>query len=73
MEAPDIEPRLEGLPVDDSRSIVEFLADAWNPQPDRGWETALNPLTRDENLELFETIDLVRMVELIQVGMDALK
>ena len=65
----DNEPRIAGLKVDDTRSIVEFLADAWKPQPDRGWETCLNPLTRSQNLELFETVDLARMVDIIQAGL----
>ena len=68
----DNEPRITGQTVDDSRSIVEFLADAWTPKVDRGWETSLNPLTRSQNLELFETVDLARMVEVIQVGLSSL-
>lgn len=69
----DQEPRIANLLVDDDRSIVDFLADAWKPHAELGWETCLNPLTRDQNQELFETIDLARMVELIQTGMNALK
>lgn len=65
----DDEPRVDGLPVDDPRSIVEFLADTWKAQTDKGWETGINPLSRDENLELFETVDLARMVELLQRGL----
>jgi hypothetical protein len=67
----DSEPRLLGLPVDDPRSIVDFLADAWQPRPEKAWETGINPLTRTQNLELFETVDFARMVELIQIGLSA--
>jgi hypothetical protein len=65
----DNEPRIQGLAVDDTRSIREFLADTWKPRADRGWETGLNPLTRSQNQELFETVDLARMVDLIQFGL----
>jgi len=66
------EPRITGLTVDDSRSIVEFLGDAWKPNGERSWETSLNPLPKLQNQELFETVDLARMVELIQVGLTSL-
>jgi SLOG cluster2/TIR domain len=66
------EPRLADLAVDDSRSIVDFLADAWKPRTDKPWETGINPLTRDENLELFETVDPTRMIELLVKGLSGL-
>lgn len=69
----DKEPRIAGLDVDDDRSISDFLADAWKTQEKRGWETCLNPLTREENLELFETVDLGRMIELIETGLSRTK
>ena len=69
----DNERRLPNLLVDDSRSMVEFLADAWKPNAGQGWATCLNPLTRSQNLELFETVDLARMVELVQVGLNAIR
>ena len=69
----DKEPRIAGLDVDDDRSITDFLADAWKTQEKRGWETCLNPLTREENLELFETVDLGRMIELIETGLSRTK
>ena len=69
----DNESRIDGLPVDDSRSIVEFLRDAWQPSPDKGWETRINPLTREQNVELFETVDLARMVDLLHRGLAALE
>lgn len=68
----DNEPRITGLTVDDSRSIVEFLCETWKQNTNRGWETCLNPLTRSQNVELFEAVDLARMVELVQVGMNAI-
>ncbi|MFN0055466.1 MAG: TIR domain-containing protein [Planctomycetales bacterium] len=66
----DNEPRVEGLTTDDPRSIVEFLADAWKRRPDKGWETGINPLTTSENLELFDTVDTGRMVELLVRGLE---
>jgi hypothetical protein len=68
----DDEQRIPDLEVDDTRSIVEFFADVWKPDADRGWETYLNPLTRAENLDLFQTVDISRMVKLIQIGLSAL-
>jgi hypothetical protein len=65
----DNEPRVIGSKVDDERSIAAFFADAWKSHSEWGWETCLNPLTREQNLELFETVDLARMVELIQCGL----
>jgi hypothetical protein len=61
------EARLDGLAVDDPKSIVEFLADAWN-KPKPGWETGINPLSRAANEELFTTPDLTRIVELVLEG-----
>jgi hypothetical protein len=68
----DDEQRVDGSTVDDTRSIVAFLADAWKPQPDKGWETGINPLTQAENLELFDTVDLARTVELLHRGLSAI-
>jgi hypothetical protein len=65
----DTELQIPGLAVDDPRSIREFLADVWKSPAVRGWETSLNPLTRSQNQELFETVDLARMVELVQCGL----
>jgi hypothetical protein len=66
----DDEPRITGLQTDDDRSIVQFLADTWEESDSRGWETRLNPLTRQQNQRLFETVDLSEMVELLQVGLN---
>jgi hypothetical protein len=65
------EPRVAEMQVDDPRSIADFLADAWKPRSDMGWETGINPLSRAQNLELFETVDLARMVELVLTGLNA--
>jgi hypothetical protein len=65
----DDEVRVDGLPVDDSRSIREFLAQAWQPRADRGWETGINPLPAAQNMELFETVDVSRIVELLHHGL----
>jgi hypothetical protein len=67
----DDEPRVPGLHTDDPRSIAAFLAEAWQTRAALGWETRLNPLTREQNLELFETIAPSRMVELLQIGLKA--
>jgi hypothetical protein len=67
----DDEERVAGLPVDDPRSIREFLAQAWQPRADSGWETGINPLSRGQNMELFETVDVSRMVELLQKGLSS--
>lgn len=65
----DREPRLSDLRTDDDRSVVQFIGDAWRPSASRGWETSLNPLTREQNLQLFETVDLARMIELLCIGL----
>jgi len=65
----DDEPRIEGLPTDDNRSIVQFLADTWQTGNDRGWETGINPLSRGQNQRLFDTVDLAEMVELLHSGL----
>lgn len=65
----DDEKRVDGLLVDDSRSIRAFLAQAWQQRADRWWETGINPLSRAQNVELFETVDVSRMVELLQKGL----
>ena len=67
------EPRVAEMQVDDPRSIADFLADAWKPRPHLGWETGINPLSREQNLELFATVDLARMVELVLTGLNATK
>jgi hypothetical protein len=68
------EARLDGLAVDDPKSIVEFLSDAWKtPKPALGWETRINPLSRAANEELFTTPDLTRIVELVLEGMGKIK
>lgn len=66
----DDEPCLTGLRTDDDRSIIQFLADTWQESDNRGWETRLNPLTKEQNQRLFETVDLSEMVELLQVGLN---
>jgi hypothetical protein len=66
------EPQTPGLAAEEPRPIVEFLADAWKPRADTNWETGINPLTREENIELFETVDLGRMSQLIEIGMRAM-
>lgn len=63
------EPRIQGLPTDDDRSIVQFLAENWQKGNDRGWETGLNPLTREQNLRLFETVDTAELVGLLHIGL----
>ena len=63
------EPRVNGLQTDEPRSIVRFLADAWKPRPDKNWETGINPLTVDQNLALFTTIDRAQIVELLKLGL----
>ncbi len=65
----DDEPRVPGLQTDDSRSIVKFLADAWNPRPDKHWETGINPLTIEQNQTLFTTIDRAQIVDLLKLGL----
>jgi hypothetical protein len=66
------EPRLDGLPTDHPKPIVDFLAEAWKPRPGTKWETGINPLTRDQNLELFESVDQARIVELVLTGLTGL-
>lgn len=67
------EERIEGLPVDDDRSIVEFLADAWKPKHGSKWGTGINPLSPDENLELFETVDCEKIITLILDGLSVVE
>jgi hypothetical protein len=69
----DDEARIEGLPVDDDRSIVTFLADTWTPKDGSKWKTGINPLSPDENLELFETVDCERIITLILKGLSAIE
>ena len=63
------EDRIDGLPTDDESSIVQFLADTWQTDSESGWETRLNPLSKQENRRLFETVDLAEIVELLQRGL----
>ncbi len=66
------EPRVDGLATDEPRSIVTFLADAWKPRADKNWETGLNPLTVDQNVALFTSIDRSQIVELLKTGLGSL-
>lgn len=68
----DEENRIDGLPVDEQASIVEFLANTWESQKVSGWGTGINPLTPDENIELFNTVDCAKMVALLQRGLAAI-
>lgn len=63
------EPRVPNLPVDHPLAITLFLREAWKPNTALGWETGINPLTREQNLALFETVDIAEMVELLVNGL----
>ena len=69
----DDEERIEGLPVDDDRSIVKFLADSWKPKRGSKWKTGINPLSPDKNEELFETIDCEKIITLILDGLSVIE
>jgi hypothetical protein len=68
----DNEERISGMPTDDPLSIVDFLAQTWEPNPDKDWETGINPLTRAQKLELFETTDPIVMAQLLYTGLSKL-
>ncbi len=39
---------------------------------DKNWETGINPLTVDQNLALFTSIDRSQIVELLKTGLGSL-